>query len=70
MAAAGSPARLPAEDLVSGFLSAAEESDPMALVVVAVLLLLVGLVLVDPSPAGRSADADSRSDPFRDIIEH
>jgi hypothetical protein len=69
VAATGSPARLPAEDLVSGFLSAAAESDQMALVVVAVLLLLVGLALVEPSPAGRSADAASRSDPFRDIIE-
>ena len=70
VAATGSPARLPAEDLVSGFLSPAAESDQMALVVVAVLLLLVGLALVEPSPAGRSADAGSRSDPFRDIIEH
>jgi hypothetical protein len=42
----------------------------MALVVVAVLLLLVGLALVEPSPADRSVDADSRLDPFRDLIEH
>lgn len=41
----------------------------MALVVVAVLLLLVALSLVEPSPVGESADADSGSDPFRDIIE-
>ena len=42
----------------------------MALVVVAVLFLLVGLALVEPSLANRVTSADSGSDPFRDIIEH